>query len=116
MRQDYKLVTVRGLFDSKESYADKTVTVGGWIRNNRDSKAIGFIALADGSCFQNLQLVYSKDLENFAEIAKMNVGTAIIATGKIVLTPNAKQPEDRTGRRFHVRLSAAEEAPQLRVP
>ncbi len=92
MRQDYKLVTVRGLFDSKESYADKTVTVGGWIRNNRDSKAIGFIALADGSCFQNLQLVYSKDLENFAEIAKMNVGTAIIATGKIVLTPNAKQP------------------------
>jgi asparaginyl-tRNA synthetase len=92
MRQDYKLVTVRGLFDSKESYADKTVTVGGWIRNNRDSKAIGFIALADGSCFQNLQLVYSKDLENFAEIAKMNVGTAIIATGKIVLTPNDKRP------------------------
>ena len=71
MRQDYKLVTVRGLFDSKESYADKTVTVGGWIRNNRDSKAIGFIALADGSCFQNLQLVYSKDLENLAEIAKI---------------------------------------------
>ena len=46
MRQDYQLVTVRGLFDSKESYADKTVTVGGWIRNNRDSKSIGFIALA----------------------------------------------------------------------
>ena len=76
MRQDYQLVTVRGLFDSKESYADKTVT----------------IALADGSCFQNLQLVYSSDLENFAQIAKMNVGAAIIATGKIVLTPNAKQP------------------------
>ena len=92
MRQDYQLVTVRGLFDSKESYADKTVTVGGWIRNNRDSKSIGFIALADGSCFQNLQLVYSGDLENFAQIAKMNVGAAIIATGKIVLTPNAKQP------------------------
>ena len=92
MRQDYQLVTVRGLFDSKESYADKTVTVGGWIRNNRDSKSIGFIALADGSCFQNLQLVYSSDLENFAQIAKMNVGAAIIATGKIVLTPNAKQP------------------------
>ena len=89
MRQDYQLVTVRGLFDSKESYADKTVTVGGWIRNNRDSKSIGFIALADGSCFQNLQLVYSSDLENFAQIAKMNVGAAIIATGKIVLTPNA---------------------------
>ena len=92
MRQDYQLVTVRGLFDSKESYADKTVTVGGWIRNNRDSKSIGFIALADGSCFQNLQLVYSGDLENFAQIAKMNVGAAIIATGKIVLPPNAKQP------------------------
>ena len=92
MRQDYQLVTVRGLYDNKESYADKTVTVGGWIRNNRDSKSIGFIALADGSCFQNLQLVYSSSLENFAKIAKMNVGAAIIATGKIVLTPNAKQP------------------------
>ena len=92
MRQDYQLVTVRGLYDDKESYADKTVTVGGWIRNNRDSKSIGFIALADGSCFQNLQLVYSSSLENFAKIAKMNVGAAIIATGKIVLTPNAKQP------------------------
>ena len=90
MRQDYQLVTVRGLFDNKEDYADKTVTVGGWIRNNRDSKAIGFIVLADGSCFQPLQLVYSKDLENFADVTKMNVGTAIIATGKIVLTPNAK--------------------------
>ena len=92
MRQDYQLVTVRGLYDDKESYADKTVTVGGWIRNNRDSKSIGFIALADGSCFQNLQLVYSSSLENFARIAKMNVGAAIIATGRIVLTPNAKQP------------------------
>ena len=92
MRQDYQLVTVRGLYDSKESYADKTVTVGGWIRNNRDSKAVGFIALADGSCFQNLQLVYTKEMENFAEIAKLNVGAAIIATGRIVLTPNAKQP------------------------
>ena len=92
MRQDYRLVTARELFESKESFADQTVTVGGWIRNNRDSKAVGFIALSDGSCFQTLQLVYSKDLQNFGEVAKMNVGASIIATGKIVLTPNAKQP------------------------
>ena len=50
MRQDYRLVTARELFDNKDSYADRTVTVGGWIRSNRDSKAVGFIALSDGSC------------------------------------------------------------------
>ena len=108
MRQDYELVTARELFDNKESYADRTVTVGGWIRNNRDSKAVGFIALADGSCFQNLQLVYTKEMENFAEIAKLNVGAAIIATGRIVLTPNAKQPLE-----MQVEKIELEEAPQL---
>ena len=111
MRQDYQLVTVRGLYDSKESYADKTVTVGGWIRNNRDSKAAGFIALADGSCFQNLQLVYTKEMENFAEIAKLNVGAAIIATGRIVLTPNAKQPLEMQVEKIELEGASDDPAP-----
>ena len=92
MRQQYKLVEVRDLFRDAQSYADQTVTVGGWIRSNRDSKAVGFIALSDGSTFGTLQLVYSSSLEDFASIAKLNVGTAIIATGTLVLTPGAKQP------------------------
>jgi asparaginyl-tRNA synthetase len=86
------LVDVLKIFNKPEDYFNKEVTVGGWVKNNRDSKSIGFLALDDGSCFKNLQLVYSDKLENFAQIAKLNVGASVIATGTIVATPEAKQP------------------------
>ena len=46
----------------------------------------------DGSFFESLQVVYSDNLENFQAITKLNVGAAVICTGTIVATPNAKQP------------------------
>ena len=92
MRAQYQLVDVLDIFNKPQEYFDRKVTVGGWIKNNRDSKSIGFIALDDGSCFKNLQLVYSDKLENFAKVAKFNVGASVIATGTIVATPEAKQP------------------------
>ena len=60
--------------------------------SNRDSKTFGFIVLHDGTFFETLQIVYSDQLENFADICKMNVGAAVIVTGTLVATPNAKQP------------------------
>ena len=87
-----ELTDIRELFAAPEKFADKEVTVGGWIRNIRDSKTIGFVVLNDGTYFSPLQVVYSDELNNFAEVSKLNVGAAIIATGKIVMTPNAKQP------------------------
>jgi asparaginyl-tRNA synthetase len=87
-----ELTDIRELFREPDKYADKEVTVGGWIRNIRDSKTIGFIVLNDGTYFSPLQVVYSDELNNFAEVSKLNVGAAIIATGKIVMTPDAKQP------------------------
>ena len=92
MREQYQMEEVSRIFALPEKYEGREVTVGGWIKSNRDSKNIGFIALDDGTCFRNLQLVYSADLPNFAEVAKLNISSAIIATGKIVLTPQAKQP------------------------
>ena len=92
MRKDYQLVEINSIFSKPEDYYDRTVTVGGWIRNNRDSKNIGFISLDDGSCYRKLQLVYSSELTNFAGVAKLNVSTAILATGRIVATPEAQQP------------------------
>jgi len=86
------LVDIRALFEEQEKYAGQKVTVGGWIRSIRDSKAIGFIVLNDGTFFKPLQIVYSDALSNFAEISKLNVGAAVIATGTIVATPGAKQP------------------------
>lgn len=69
------------------------VTVAGWARTVRDSKTIGFIALSDGSCFKTLQVVFEEArLANFKEVAKCGAGTALVVTGRIVLTPQAKQP------------------------
>ena len=87
-----ELTTIRELFKNREEYLDKQVTVGGWIRSIRDSKTFGFIVLNDGSYFETLQVVYHDKMENFAEISKLNVGAAVIVTGTLVATPQAKQP------------------------
>ena len=86
------LVTVKELYKTPEAYLDKEITIGGWIRSLRDSKAFGFIVVSDGSYFEPLQVVYHDNLTNFAEINKLNVGTAVIVTGTLVATPQAKQP------------------------
>ena len=86
------LITVKELFKNREEYLDKKVTVGGWIRSIRDSKTFGFIVVNDGSYFEPLQVVYHDKMENFQEISKQNVGAAIVVTGTLVATPQAKQP------------------------
>ena len=86
------LITIRELYRNKEQYIGKKITIGGWVRSNRDSKAFGFIVLNDGTFFETLQIVYSNKLSNFEEIAKINVGSALIVEGELVATPEAKQP------------------------
>ena len=84
---------IKKLFDSPESYADQSVTVCGWVKTLRDSKAIGFIELNDGSCFKGVQIVFeAAKLDNYKDIAKLNVGSAVKVTGKLILTPQANQP------------------------
>ena len=84
---------VKDIYAAPATYGDKTVTVGGWIRNIRDSKAFGFIDLNDGSCFTGIQIVFERDrLCNYDEIAAQNVGAALVVTGVVTLTPGAKQP------------------------
>ena len=87
-----ELTNIMQLFREQTSFADKEVTIGGWLRSNRDSKTFGFLTVNDGSFFESLQVVYSDNLENFQAITKLNVGAAVICTGTIVATPNAKQP------------------------
>ena len=87
------LTEVKALYKDPQSFDGKTVSVGGWVRSNRDSKTVGFLTLSDGSCFQTLQVVYAQEtLAAFAEVTKYGVGSAVIARGRIVLTPEAKQP------------------------
>ena len=87
-----ELITVRELFKNIEKYADQTIEVGGWVRNRRPSKQFGFIMLSDGTYFTPLQVVYNDTIENFQEISKINIGAALIIKGKVVLTPDSKQP------------------------
>ncbi len=87
-----KRIEVKRLFRETESFVDKEITVAGWVRSNRDSKNVGFIVLSDGSCFETLQLVYNSEIENYEKIASLNVGSAVIAKGLLIATPDAKQP------------------------
>lgn len=87
-----KLTTVREIYKNHEGFLEQEVTIGGWVRSNRDSKSFGFLSISDGSYFEQIQVVYHDAMKNFAEIAKTNVGAALIVSGKLVATPNAKQP------------------------
>lgn len=86
------LTTVRELYKNRDNYLNQEISVGGWVRSIRDSKAFGFIVLSDGSYFETLQIVYHDSMANFTEISKLNVGAAIIVKGTLVGTPEAKQP------------------------
>ena len=67
-----KRIEIAKLYENASAYASEPVKVCGWIRTNRDSKALGFMEINDGSCFKGVQVVFEADkLENFAETAKL---------------------------------------------
>lgn len=105
------LITIRELYKNKEEYLDKDITVGGWVRSIRDSKAFGFIVVNDGTFFEPLQVVYHNTMDNFDEISRLNVGAAIIVTGTLVATPQAKQPFEIQAKEITVEGASAPDYP-----
>ena len=87
------------------------MTVGGWVRSNRDSRNFGFLVLNDGTFFETLQVVYGDGLANFEEIRRVNVGAAVIVRGEIVATPEAKQPFEMQAREVTVEGASTAEYP-----
>lgn len=88
-----KMDLVKDIFLEPEKYYDKEVTVGGWVRSIRSNNNFGFVVLNDGTTFQTIQIVIDAEkLENYTELTKQNVGAALIVTGNLVATPQAKQP------------------------
>ncbi|MEG0898542.1 MAG: asparagine--tRNA ligase [Oscillospiraceae bacterium] len=96
-------VEINKLFENITQYDQQEITVCGWIRTVRDSKNIGFAQINDGSSFQSLQIVFEQSkLKNYSEIASLNVGAAIIVTGRVVRTPQARQPLEISASKIEV--------------
>ncbi|MBR0139355.1 MAG: asparagine--tRNA ligase [Firmicutes bacterium] len=88
-----KTTELRLIFSDPAKYADQKINVCGWIRTNRNSNKFGFIELNDGTYFKSLQVVYEAELiDNFEEVARLPLATALSVSGTLVLTPGAKQP------------------------
>ena len=87
-----KSILVKDLYRNTENFSNKEVTLQGWVRTVRDSKTFGFIELNDGSFFKNVQIVFTDKLNNFSELCKLTISSAIEVTGTLVVTENAKQP------------------------
>ena len=87
-----KNTIVKDLFRNTQNYENKEIQLEGWVRTVRDSKTFGFIELNDGSFFKNVQIVFNDTLANFEEICKLTISSSIKVTGKLIITPDAKQP------------------------
>ncbi len=105
------LITVREIYRNTEQYLEKEITVGGWVRSVRDSKTFGFLVLHDGTFFETLQIVFHDQMENFAQICRLNVGAAVIVKGKLVATPQAKQPFEIQAQEVAVEGASAPDYP-----
>ena len=103
---------ISGIYADASSFDGQAITVCGWVRTVRDMKNFGFIELNDGSCFKSLQVVFERgSLNNYDEIARQNVGAALIVNGTLVLTPGAKQPFELKAESIEVEGVSAPEYP-----
>jgi len=87
------VTTLKEIKSSPASYTERILTLKGWVRKLRASNAFGFIEFNDGTYFTNLQIVFEASvLQNYSEIASLNIGASITVKGTLVLTPEAPQP------------------------
>ena len=87
-----EMMTGRTLFRNHKEYDQKEIEICGWVKSNRGSKKFGFLVINDGTFFEPIQVVYDQEMDNFDVISKLNVGTAVIVNGTVIVTPDAKQP------------------------
>ena len=86
------MISVKELYRGPQEFGGQVIEVSGWIRTMRVSKNFGFIELNDGTFFKNLQIVFEEGLNNFEEVSRFPIATAISVRGQLVLTPDSKQP------------------------
>lgn len=86
-----KHLEIKKLNEDYKDYIDKTVTICGWIKNHRSSSNTGFIDFNDGTGFKGVQLVYTKETENYDMISRLRVGSSLVVEGKVVASKGDKQ-------------------------
>lgn len=106
-----KYMDVKDLFKKIEDYENKDVVLEGWVRNNRNQSNFGFIDFNDGTYFQNLQLVYDKELSNFDMISKIRVGSAIRVSGTIIKSQGSGQSHEMKVKNVEVLGDCPEDYP-----
>ncbi|MGL5972533.1 MAG: asparagine--tRNA ligase [Oscillospiraceae bacterium] len=107
-----KRILIKELYNNMDDYINNNITVCGWVKTIRDSKKIGFISINDGSCFNNLQVIFEDEkLANFKDIIKINVGSSISVTGVLIKTPDAKQPFEINATSINVEGESTEDYP-----
>ncbi|MBR2841130.1 MAG: asparagine--tRNA ligase [Bacilli bacterium] len=79
------------LYKDEKKYLEKDIKLKGWIRNHRKQKKFGFIYFSDGTAFRQLQLVYDNSLDNFEEIQKLRISSAIEVEGKLIVSQGKGQ-------------------------
>jgi len=87
------------------------VTIEGWVKTNRNNGKVGFLHMHDGTCFKNLQVVYTDGLSNYDEVSHYRLGTALKIKGDIVLTPNMPQPFEMHAKEVKMLGDVAEDYP-----
>ena len=106
-----RYMDVKDLFKKIEDYENKDVVLEGWVRNNRNQSNFGFIDFNDGTYFQNLQLVYDKELSTFDMISKIRVGSAIRVNGTIIKSQGSGQSHEMKVKNIEVLGDCPEDYP-----
>ncbi len=87
-----KKTDIKEIYKNPSAFDNKEIMVCGWVRSVRSFKDFGFIDVNDGTSFKGVQVIFQSTLKNFSEVEKLNAGSSVICKGKVVLTPNNKQP------------------------
>ena len=82
---------LKDLMKKIEEYEGKEIKLEGWIKNHRKQKEFGFIDFSDGTCFKHLQVVYDNTNDNFLDIQKYHIGSAIKVKGILVKSEGKEQ-------------------------
>lgn len=85
-------LSIKQVYRDTKNFLNQKIKIDGWVRTVRVSKNFGFIEINDGTFFGNLQVVFDESLDNFNEVAKLTISSAISVAGTLVESPGAKQP------------------------